>query len=203
MKKRKGYADDDMSRSIKEHLTIDSVFSRREFETFVKQTNFPGLIADRFCENQYVGEGSEELIRLAKEYLSANLSEAMYIVAGLTLLKAHLYATGELLLKPRVDALHAEAIKQIQRRDTKLVVRSGKGAHLKWDAKELSALVQRTLRDFNNPQAVSLPNVVRAINQSYPSVRLTTESLKRLLARKGVNWKELKESRIKEIKKGT
>ena len=203
MRKKKGYANDEEARATKGLLTYDAVFARREFETLLKQSDLPRLIAERFSENQYVGEGSEEAKRLAKEYLRANLPEALYIITGLSLLKAHAYATGQLLLKPRVVAWNDEALRQIQGRDTKLLLRSGKGARLKWNVDELLASVRRAVRRINNPRALSLPKVAGLINFRYPDAHLKADSLRRLLARKGVNWKELKAKRVKELRKRT
>lgn len=202
-KKKKGYANDEEARATKELLTYDAVFARREFEALIKQSELTHLIIERFCENQYVGEGSEETKRLAKEYLGANLAEALYIITGLSLLKAHAHATGELLLKPRVDAWNDEALRQIQRRDTKLLLRSGRGAPQKWTAAELSDRVWWIVRSINNPRVLSLPKVAALINSTYPEANLTADSLRLLLARKRISWKELKAKRAAELKKRT
>jgi hypothetical protein len=201
MTKKRGYEDDEEARATKELLTYDAVFPRREFETLLKKSDLPRLLAERFTENQYYGNGSEELKRLAKEYLRANLPEAIYIITGLTLLKAHAYAKGKDILKPRVDAWNAEALRQIHRRDATLLLRSGKGARLKWDTEELFSRVKWAVGRITNPRALSLPRVAEIMNRSFPDIHLTADSLRRLLARKGVDWKKLKASRVKEIKK--
>jgi hypothetical protein len=63
--------------------------------------------------------------------------------------------------------------------------------------------VRGAVRKINNPRALSLPKIAGLINLFYPDAHLTADSLRRLLARKGVNWKELKAKRVKELRKRT
>jgi hypothetical protein len=185
-------------------LRDNAVFPRHDFESFIHQAGLVNLIAERFCKNQFYGKFNKQIIESVKEYIHSCLPDALYIITSETIVKALAYATGESPSKPKIRALSEEAAKQIQRRDRKLVLGDSRGAPETWDKHKLITVVQEAIKSIKNSALLTQNKVAKQINVHYnPDPQLTASSLRQLLKRKGLNWKELKAQRAKEIIKRT